>query len=419
VKILFCSPPTHYYTGKVFNALPIVSIAILTRLFRDNGYDAEAVDYEPLMFTPEKVGKIIAGANPDVVGFTVLSTGAKGVEDCIRNIRKEGYKGFIVLGGIHATLFPETCLAWGADLIVKGECEGNLVELIESRVTGIVEGVKPDINNVPSPDWDHYLPDIKGYRGQYNILHPSAGVAMWTRGCPYSCVYCGNKIFNGQPTRFRPPYQIAKEMLDLWNRGIEKVYVYDDECIGAKQPAGWLEEIADLIEGLGMTWIIQGRCSKKYITKKLLLDMKRAGCKLILWGVESFSQDVLDAVKKRLTPEDIWHSLRLAKEVGIKNNVFIIVGNYKETEKDLQITEDALRKAYNEGLIDYRQSFTAQIMPGTEMETIAKRDGWYEPPTFGGMKNNYNRKVDMPWLKVAKINEWKQRLEAACPTRTP
>ena len=419
MKILFCAPPTHYYTGKNFNVLPILSIAILTRLFRDNGHDAEAIDYEPLWFTPDKVGNSIAGQCPDVVGITVISAGAKGAKDCVAEIRKAGYKGFIVLGGIHATLFPEECLSWGADLIVKGECEGNLVELIESRTTGIAEGVKPDIKNVPSPDWDHYLPDIKGYRGQYNILHPTAGVAMWTRGCPYSCVFCGNKIFNGQPTRYRPPEQIAAEMLDLHKRGINKVYVYDDECVGAKQPEGWMKEIADLIEGLGMTWIIQGRCSKKYITKELLLDMKRAGCKMILWGVESFSQNVLDAIKKRLTQEDIWHSLRLSKEVGLLNNLFIIVGNYKETEADLQITADALHKACGEGLVDYRQSFTAQVMPGTEMEAIAKRDGWYDPPMFGGMTNNYKRKVDMPWLKVSKINEWKQRLEAACPTRTP
>ena len=91
--------------------------------------------------------------------------------------------------------------------------------------------------------------------------------------------------------------------------------------------------------------------------------MKRAGCELIMWGVESFSQNVLDNVKKNNTPADIWYSLELAKEAGIKNCVFTIIGSYKETDEDLAITAAALKKGYENRLIDYRQTFQAKIIP--------------------------------------------------------
>jgi radical SAM superfamily enzyme YgiQ (UPF0313 family) len=216
------------------------------------------------------------------------------------------------------------------------------------------------------------------------ILRPNPGITMWTRNCPFKCIFCGNKVFGGKPTQYRPPANIEREMADLKARGCRNIFVYDDELIGTKIPAGWMADVADRVGPMGFRWVTQGRCSEKHVTREILEDAKRAGCRAIFWGVESFSQPVLDAMHKHLTEADIWYTLRLTKEVGIENGVFTMIGNYKETEADLAYTRDALKVAYGEGLLTYRQTTACTAMPGTELKEIMEREGTYKPaPTHG------------------------------------
>lgn len=414
MRILLYNPASFYYTGRKYNQLPMLGLAILSRLFNDAGHSCEVYDFETMGITPDK----LRDPQVDWIGFTCPTIAVRGIKDSIAQLRKVGYKGRIMVGGIHATLYPQQMLEMGADLVVTGECEGNIVQLIESGATGIYAGKQLPIEDIPSPDWENYYPPLSEYFGQYAILHPKAGVAMWERGCPYKCIYCANLIFNGQATRYRPPEKIEAEMRDLKSRGIDKVYVYDDEMIGTALPDGWMKEIADRLEPLKMTWITQSRCSKKHVTLDILKDMKRAGCHTIFWGVESFSQHVLDTVRKRLTPEDVVHSLRLAHQAGIKNCIFLMVGNYKETETDLQETERVLARLYNEGLIDYQQTFPCKIQPGTEMERITIDEGWHQPAEFAMC---WTRKAPFPtpWLSSNKIMDWKRRFASVCPVPAP
>jgi radical SAM superfamily enzyme YgiQ (UPF0313 family) len=201
---------------------------------------------------------------------------------------------------------------------------------------------------------------------------------------------------------------IEAEMIDLKARGCRRIFVYDDELIGTKMPDGWMADVADRVGPLGLSWVTQGRCSQKYVTPELLADAKRAGCRAVFWGAESFSQNVLDAMKKHITEADIWHTLRVSKAAGIENGIFTIIGNYKETEADLEYTRDALKRAYDEGLLDYRQTTVCTALPGTEFERIQKEEGTYTaPPTEGPlMAQLYNNKTCMGndrlayWMKA-------------------
>lgn len=412
------NPPVHHYAGYHYNSLPIYGLAVLACVLNDAGHDTTVYDLEASKSTPRM---LIDKSYPyiDVIGFTCLTVAAPSVKNQIASLRFGDYNGRIVVGGVHPTVRPEEVLAWGADLVVTGECEGNIVELLEGGAAGIHKGEPMPIEDIPLPDWDNYYPDITTYRGNHEYLRPNPGVSMWTRGCPYSCIYCANQVFYKQPTRYRPPINITDEMLQLWSRGINNVYVYDDELIGTKLPDGWMAEIADRIGDLEFNWMTQARCSWKHISLELLQNMKRAGCSLIMWGVESFSQNVLDAIEKHTTPDDIWYSLEMAKEAGIKNGVFTMIGNYKESEEDLQITANALKKAYDKGLIDYRQTFVTHTLPGTELERVSKEEGWYEPAKLGGVRQKRVPDNGTPWLSPQEITEWLQVYKQVCPAPAP
>ena len=165
-----------------------------------------------------------------------------------------------------------------------------------------------------------------------------------------------------------------------------------------------------------MIWKAQGRCSTRYISVPLMEEAYAAGCRVIMWGVESFSQRVLDAMKKDCTVEDIWHSLACAKKAGIKNWVFTMIGNHGETEEDLRITAGGLRRGYQEGLIDFRQTTIVTALPGTEFWDIQEREGWLiDAPDTGPQMNQVYR--DTPWLTRQQIRKWLRVFDTVCPTR--
>ena len=420
MRVQFFNPPIFYYSGFHYRMLPTLSLPILAAVLNNAGHYAETVDLEALGVSPEQLTQVFKGQIgkwPDVIGVTSLTITARGAKDTIKALRAAGFTGRIVIGGVHVTLNPQEGLDWGADLVVTGECEGNLVELLESGATGIQAGKRMNIEDLPGPDWTHHNPQPSTYTGNMSILKPHPGISMWTRGCPYACIFCGNKVFGKQSTRYRPPANIETEMADLKKRGCENVFVYDDELIGTKMPPGWMHEIADRVGPMGFKWVTQGRCSQRFITRELLLSTKRAGCRAVFWGVESFSQRVLDAMKKHITEADIWYTLRLAKEVGLENGVFTMIGNYKETEEDLAYSRDALKKAYKEGLLDYRQTTVCTAMPGTELAEIQMRDGTYiEAPTSGAMMQQIYAQT--PYLTKERIAYWHKEFYETGPLGT-
>jgi radical SAM superfamily enzyme YgiQ (UPF0313 family) len=145
-----------------------------------------------------------------------------------------------------------------------------------------------------------------------------------------------------------------------------------------------------------------------------MADLYRAGCRVVMWGVESFSQAVLDANQKGTSTEDIWHSLRTARAAGIQNWVFSMVGMYGETDADAALTAEGLKKGYEEGLIDYRQTTVTTVMPGTELHRKAVAEGWYVPAPECGpqMQSAY---TSTPWLSAERIAYWQRRYAEVCP----
>lgn len=421
MNIQLFNPPVFHYAGFHYRMMPALGLPILAAVLNNAGHHTEVVDLEALAVSPDMLRQSFEtqrGAWPDVIGITSLTVTIQGARESIQALRAAGFNGMIMVGGVHPTLAPDEALSWGADLVVTGECEGNIVELVETGARGIHPGQHMDIADLPAPDWDHHNPGVNTYWGNMAIIRPNPGISMWTRGCPYSCIFCSNLVFGKQPTRYRPPANIEAEMIALAAHGCHKAYIYDDELVGTKMPEGWMKDVADRIEPLGFSWVTQGRCNKKFVTEELLRDVKRAGCRTIFWGVESFSEKVLTAIKKHATAEDIWHTLRAARAAGIENGVFTMIGNYLETEEDLAITCEALAQAYAEGLIQYRQTTFCTAMPGTEFAEIQKREGWYQEAPGGGRRMMEEHR-STPLLTHQQIDYWMERFNQACPVRIP
>lgn len=425
MKVALYNPPVHHYAGVHYKMNPPLGLPILAAVLEEAGHEAGVYDLEALQVTPQQLGASFAAQSdrwPDAVGFTATDHSARGAKECIAALREAGYDRQIIAGGPYVTQRAETenKADLGADIQVIGECEGSIVSLVEDHSRRLcpdarwrVQGVPMPIDDIPSPNWLHHVPLPTEYNGNLpKVGHPE-GIAMWSRGCPHNCTFCGNPVFGHSKIRYRSPDNVFKDMKELAMLGVRSVFVYDDELIGAggKQNE-WLPQVCEKIAPLNLTWKAQGRCSARNIKTDVLESMAAAGCKGIMWGVESFSNRVLADMKKGTTEEDIWHTLLAAKNAGIGNWVFLMVGNYGETSKDLAHTEAQLQRATAAGLVQWRQVTVCTPVPGTELHRRASEEGWLvEAPESGPQMNQTYART--PWLSKREMRHWKARLEGA------
>jgi anaerobic magnesium-protoporphyrin IX monomethyl ester cyclase len=273
LRVQLFNPPVHHYQNVLYRMNPPLGLPILSAVLRQAGHECEVVDLEALGVNPQALEQAWAAQRdrwPDVVGFTALSSSARGARESIAAIRRAGYTGGVIVGGPHATLMPMEVFQWGADVVVRGECEGNIVKAVERAASAasplitnralanyLLTGQPLPIEAIPAPDWSHHNPAPTAYQGNAPHLGSPEGIAMFSRGCPHQCIFCGNPVYGQSRKRFRPPEAISAEMAELRRRHIKAVFVYDDEMVGTRLPDGWLPEVADRLAPLGLLWKTQ------------------------------------------------------------------------------------------------------------------------------------------------------------------
>ena len=417
MRIQLFNPPTHHFAGTRYRMNPALGLPILAAVLEGKGHTAEVMDLEALGVSPAQLGAAYASQPdrwPDAVGFTCLSTQVRGVKDSIAALRGVGYTGRIVVGGPHLSIpdagWWKAPLEWGADAAVQGECEGNVAEVF-AGTQHVYIGAPMPIEAIPAPLWTKHRPLPGGYAGNLPKIGNPEGISMWSRGCPHGCIFCGNPVFGRQAVRRRPPEAIRDELAALQRFGVRSVFVYDDELPGMPGGDTWLMEVCEAIRPLGLTWKCQGRCSER-TPPEVYEAMHAAGCRAIMWGVESFSERVLRAMHKGTNERDITASLERAHAAGIGNWLFLMVGNYQETPADLAHTEARLRALNGAGLVQWRQVTVCTPVRGTPLYEYAKAEGWLReaPDTGAQMRQVY---APTPWLTEREIAGWVARLEAA------
>jgi radical SAM superfamily enzyme YgiQ (UPF0313 family) len=164
--------------------------------------------------------------------------------------------------------------------------------------------------------------------------------------------------------------------------GIRGLFVYSDELIGMhKEQNSWLKEISEGIVGSGLDikWRCQGRCNPAIIEQETLDAMQKAGCRTIMWGCESGSQRVLDIMRKGIKVENIAEVFRMTKKANMRNFGFFMVGNYGETEEDLKMTFELVKKLRQERLLDAIQVSIVTPAKGSDLWKICEDEGLLLP----------------------------------------
>lgn len=247
----------------------------------------------------------------------------------------------------------------------------------------------------------HHLLPLDKYRmpmikGPYTFI-------VTSRGCPAGCKYCIKHVSYQYSVRLRSPELLRQEIQQLNDLGVHHIHMYADLFTVNRDQV--VELCRLLIEqGPKITWTANSRVD--YVDEEMLQLMGKAGCTLISWGIESGNEMVLKKAHKGYKMEQAHKALRWARQAGIKNWGYFIIGLPGETIETIQETM-ALSKALP---LDIALFHVAAPYPGTPFFFEVVENGWFRPGTaWEEVDMDQATVLDYPGLKAEDLLYWQKR----------
>jgi len=277
--------------------------------------------------------------------------------------KKRGWT--VVVGGPESANYPEQYLAHGADVVVVGEGEATMAELLPAlaqrgphRLHGVHGTVFrdelglvqhnaereqiADIDSLPWPDREQI--DIPQYVETWRKHHGMGSVNLITaRGCPYKCKWCSHAVF-GYSHRRRSAADCAAEVQQIVERyGPEQVWYADDVFTISHK---WLHEYAGELKrrNLKLPFETISRADRM-MKEEVIVTLAEMGCYRVWIGSESGSQRILDAMQRGVKVEQVQWATSMAQKHGIEVGMFLMWGYDGEELSDIEATIAHVKRA--------------------------------------------------------------------------
>jgi anaerobic magnesium-protoporphyrin IX monomethyl ester cyclase len=269
----------------------------------------------------------------------------------------------VVLGGPESANYLPEYLDAGADVIVTGEGEVTLAELVPALARSgphrlhAVAGVAfrddsgaivrtsdrarvPDIDSLPFPDREAIDHDL--YLDAWKTHHGASSINLITaRGCAYRCDWCSHAVY-GHSHRRRSPANVADEMQWIIERYDPDQVWYADDVFTISHPwlASYTAELAR--RGIHKPFETITRADRLQNEGAVTL-LRELGCYRIWIGSESGSQKILDAMQRGVKVEQVRKACALAQAHGIKVGMFLMWGYEGENLEDIAATVEHVK----------------------------------------------------------------------------
>ncbi len=156
-------------------------------------------------------------------------------------------------------------------------------------------------------------------------------------GCPFKCKFCD---YNLSRLYYKPFDLLRKELRQLnESRMVSTAWFIDDNFLYNTTRIKefcqlWLEE------KFRLNWY--GIIRIGSITEETARLMRETGLKMVMLGIESGSQQILDNINKRVTIENYKKGFELLAKYGIRAKILLMVGTPGESAETIQETIDFL-----------------------------------------------------------------------------
>lgn len=409
MKILLINPSSKFINShrlyrQFLPPIAPLGLAYIAAVLEGNGLEVGIIDMFANKIRPEQVLKVIKDTGPEVVGFSVLTPVADDVKELIGRLRLVDKKVKVVLGNTHASCFAHQLLEKGsADIVVRGEGEIPMLGLCKILSNGgnlaAVKGISYSVNGniFHNPDGEitenlddlsfpaFHLLDLDNYKefpllSVYNrrFLPISA-----SRGCPYRCYFCSQDKVSKRP-RYRDVKRVVAEMEYMHQRFKAGYFGFTDAYFPFSETSGieFCEEIMRHNLHQRIRWITESRVDK--VSKNLLKLMKKAGLRLIMYGIEVGSQKILDRINKKTTLQQARQALSYTKEAGILSLGLYMLGLPGETEQTCRETIEFAKELdtdiakFNIAVPYPGSQFFKDCIRAKEIENPERFTSWYD-----------------------------------------
>jgi anaerobic magnesium-protoporphyrin IX monomethyl ester cyclase len=395
----------------------LLGLGYLAAVLEKNQYQVDVIDCQVLKFSLEDFRSEIGKRQPDIVGVTSSTLTYQAALKLVKVAKEVCPNCVTVAGGAHVTFWDDKALEEcpELDIVVRKEGENTLLEVVQRIAAGksyqdvvgttcrkdgkiVRNSDRPyieDLDALPFPA--RHLWPMERFREYEDILYLAT-----SRGCVYWCEFCSTVRMHGRKYRMRSPKNVVDELEVLHKTyGISKFTFCDDAFTVDQQRTEILcNEI--LSRGLKIQWNCGTRVDM--ITRELLVKMKDAGCITVWFGVESGTQQVLDAMKKGISPELTIKVLGWVRELGMQPIPNVILGFPGETKESAWKTIKFVEKISPDAVGFYN---VATPFPGTPMYDTVKEKGWLKVTDFD-MYDTTHPIFETPWLSMKDLGKLRE-----------
>ncbi len=398
-----------------------LTLALSAAILREAGFKVSLKDCSNDGISFQQLKHIIQDFKPNLV---IVNTSTPSIDGDLKvaDVTKEIDKDIkTVFFGIHVTVLPEVVFKENpnVEFIVNGEPEYTLRDLAMTLRDGRpIRGVKgliykadneiiynekrPFIENLdelPYPAWD--LINLDKYR--LPMTNRPFLLVLTNRGCSNSCRFCAAGVFYGKKARFRSWRKIVDEI-----KYVREKYNINDFLFWSENGISDRQHMYNISQGLinevpGVKWVCNARVD--IADKGVLEVMKKAGCWMIGYGIESGAQRILDLMRKNITIKDIEKAIELTQRVGIEVTGHVIVGYPGETKGDILDTIKLLKKLDP----DYIQVYCCVPFPGSPLYDESIKFGWLKFNDWSMFEQSFSI-INTPVLSAQEVMELREKM---------
>ncbi len=310
-----------------------------------------------------------------VLGISFFTTQLWEIKDLLKLLRaKYKERVLFIAGGPHPTGDPDGTLKMGFDIVVVGEGEETLIEILCNvknnknldAIRGIAYFNKDKILITTKKrkwiDLDKYPP--------LPTKNVKFGAIEITRGCPFACYFCQTPYILGTRPRHRSIKSICNAVTVMKTYGKTDIRFITPNAFSYGSPDGkslnipllekLLIEVTKIIKPKGKIYLgsFPSEVRPEHVTKETLgLILKYAANDNIVLGAQSGSQKVLNSCNRGHTTRDVYNAVKLTLEAGLTPNVDFIFNLPNETEEDIDLTIEFMYKISDMGAKIHSHTF--------------------------------------------------------------
>lgn len=407
MKILFIIPAP-FNPKKTYQEYPLGPGFVATAIQKD-GHEVYIVDQGVEEDFKKILEDLLSKHNFQVIAFSVITPSYHEALE-IQSWLAQKTDAFFVAGGLHPTLFPLDFLSNGFDFVIQGEGETAMRKLLKilgrtedfSSIPGLAyknKGILRFSKELAHSDFSDIHSPID--RSMYNLGRYSHHTILTSRGCPFQCKFCCNysRVFKKHATYPDNLASIFNEMEAIITKFNSSSFFFADDNLftcakRARDFCAGLHRLSRRPE-----WLCQ--CRTDIFNEEIADALVDAGCKIVNFGIEAGSQEILNRAEKRipvnLTPKAI--NIASERNLIIRTNwIFGLPGSLDEQLESLYLMQK---------LPPHQISIHQFIpFPGTDYYDNPQKYGIKikNPKDFSGfVYGGINRNIEYDYLSISEL----------------